>query len=104
MHKITPFLWFNGQAEEAMNFYVSIFKNSKAGKVRRYGEGGPVPAGTVIGELRTRRRAVSCVQRRTRLHFHAGDFVICRLPDAGRSRRVVGKTFRRRREKPLRLA
>jgi predicted 3-demethylubiquinone-9 3-methyltransferase (glyoxalase superfamily) len=48
MQKITPFLWFNGQAEEAMNFYVSIFNNSKAGKVRRYGEGGPVPAGTVM--------------------------------------------------------
>ena len=48
MQKITPFLWFNGHAEEAMNFYVSIFKNSKTGKVRRYGEGGPAPAGTVM--------------------------------------------------------
>jgi predicted 3-demethylubiquinone-9 3-methyltransferase (glyoxalase superfamily) len=48
MQKITPFLWFNGQAEEAMNFYVSIFKNSKAGIVRRYGEGGPAPKGTVM--------------------------------------------------------
>ena len=48
MQKITPFLWFNGQAEDAMNFYLSIFKNSKAGKVRRYGEGGPVPAGTAM--------------------------------------------------------
>ena len=48
MQKITPFLWFNGQAEEAMNFYVSIFKNSKAGKIRRYGEGGPAPKGTVM--------------------------------------------------------
>ena len=48
MQKITPFLWFDGKAEEAMNFYVSIFKNSKAGTVRRYGEGGPVPAGTAM--------------------------------------------------------
>ncbi len=32
MNKITPFLWFNGNAEEAMNFYVSIFKNSKVGR------------------------------------------------------------------------
>src|SRR5258706_5505021 len=48
MHKITPFLWLNGQAEEAMKFYVSIFKNSKAGKVRRYGEGSPAPKGTVM--------------------------------------------------------
>jgi predicted 3-demethylubiquinone-9 3-methyltransferase (glyoxalase superfamily) len=48
MHKITPFLWFDGQAEEAMNFYVSIFKNSKVGKVSRWGEGGPGPKGTVM--------------------------------------------------------
>ena len=48
MHKITPFLWFDNQAEEAMNFYVSIFKNSKVINVSRYGEGAPVPAGTVM--------------------------------------------------------
>ena len=48
MQKITPFLWFNGQAEEAMNFYTSIFKNSKVGTVTRYGEGGPGPKGAVM--------------------------------------------------------
>jgi predicted 3-demethylubiquinone-9 3-methyltransferase (glyoxalase superfamily) len=48
MQKITPFLWFDGKAEEAMNFYVSIFKNSRAGKVTRFGEGGPAPKGTVM--------------------------------------------------------
>jgi predicted 3-demethylubiquinone-9 3-methyltransferase (glyoxalase superfamily) len=48
MPKITPFLWFDGQAEEAMNFYVSIFKNSKVGKVSRYGEGGPGPKGAAM--------------------------------------------------------
>jgi predicted 3-demethylubiquinone-9 3-methyltransferase (glyoxalase superfamily) len=48
MQKITPFLWFDGKAEEAMNFYVSIFKNSKVGSVSRYGEGGPGPKGTVM--------------------------------------------------------
>lgn len=41
MQKITPFLWFNDQAEDAMNFYVSIFKNSKVGTVSRYGDEGP---------------------------------------------------------------
>ena len=45
---ITPFLWFDGKAEEAMNFYVSIFKNSKVGRVTRYGEAGPGPKGTVM--------------------------------------------------------
>ena len=48
MPKITPFLWFDGQAEEAMNCYISIFKNSKVGRVTRYGEGGPGPKGTVM--------------------------------------------------------
>ena len=48
MQKITPFLWFDNQAEEAMRFYTSVFKNSKAGKVTRYGDGAPVPKGTVM--------------------------------------------------------
>src|SRR5580704_5792418 len=48
VHKITPFLWFDDKAEEAMNFYVSVFKNSKVGRVSRYGEGGPGPKGTVM--------------------------------------------------------
>ncbi len=48
MQKITPFLWFDGQAEEAMNFYVSVFKNSKITRVTRCGEGGPGPKGTVM--------------------------------------------------------
>ena len=41
MQKISPFLWFDNQAEEAMNFYVSIFRNSKVGNVTRYGDAGP---------------------------------------------------------------
>ena len=48
MQKITPFLWFDSKAEEAMNFYTSIFKNSKIGQVRRCGEGGPGPKGSVM--------------------------------------------------------
>ena len=48
MQKITPFLWFDNQAEEAMRFYTSVFKNSKAGKVTYYGEGAPLPKGTVM--------------------------------------------------------
>lgn len=48
MHRITPFLWFDSQAEEAMNFYVSIFKNSRVGNVTRYGDAGPGPKGTVM--------------------------------------------------------
>jgi len=48
VQKITPFLWFDNQAEEAMHFYVSIFKNSKVGQVTRYGDAGPGPKGTVM--------------------------------------------------------
>jgi predicted 3-demethylubiquinone-9 3-methyltransferase (glyoxalase superfamily) len=48
MQKITPFLWFDGNAEEAMKFYVSIFKNSKILSVARYGEAGPGLAGSVM--------------------------------------------------------
>jgi len=48
MHKITPFLWFDGQAEEAVMFYTSIFKNSKIGSVSRYGDAGPGPKGSVM--------------------------------------------------------
>src|SRR5205807_6617477 len=43
-----PFLWFNGNAEEAVNFYVSIFKNSKVVRVSRYGDAGPGPKGSVM--------------------------------------------------------
>ncbi len=46
--KITPCLWFDGKAEEAMNFYVSIFKNSKTGSISRYGDEGPGPKGSVM--------------------------------------------------------
>ena len=48
MQKITPFLWFDGNAEEAMNLYVSVFENSKVVSVTRYGEAGPGPKGTVM--------------------------------------------------------
>jgi predicted 3-demethylubiquinone-9 3-methyltransferase (glyoxalase superfamily) len=48
MQQITPFLWFDSNAEEAVNFYISIFKNSKVLKVYRYPEGSPAPAGSVM--------------------------------------------------------
>jgi predicted 3-demethylubiquinone-9 3-methyltransferase (glyoxalase superfamily) len=48
MQRITPFLWFENNAEEAMNYYVSIFPNSKVLRVSHYSEVGPGPAGTVM--------------------------------------------------------
>jgi predicted 3-demethylubiquinone-9 3-methyltransferase (glyoxalase superfamily) len=48
MQKITPFLWFNDNAEEAINFYASVFKNSKIINTKRWGDGGPVAKGTLM--------------------------------------------------------
>lgn len=53
MQKITPFLWYDDKAEEAMNYYVSIFKNSKAGTVTRYEEAGSKAAGRPVGSVMT---------------------------------------------------
>ena len=53
MQKITPFLWFDNQAEEAVKFYTSIFKDSKIGKITRYGEAGEKVAGRPSGSVIT---------------------------------------------------
>jgi predicted 3-demethylubiquinone-9 3-methyltransferase (glyoxalase superfamily) len=48
MQKIKTFLWFDGRAEEAANFYTSIFENSKIGRILRYGDAGPGSKGSVM--------------------------------------------------------
>jgi len=48
MTRITPCLWFDGDAEEAANLYVSVFKNAKITEISRYGDAGPLPKGTVL--------------------------------------------------------
>jgi len=48
MQKITPFLWFDHQAEEAARFYISVFKDSKITAITRYGDAGPGPSGSVM--------------------------------------------------------
>jgi len=48
MQKITPFLWFDKNVEETMNFYISVFKDAKVLQVSRYPEGSPMPAGMVM--------------------------------------------------------
>ncbi len=53
MQKITPFLWFDDQAEEAAKFYTSIFKNSKIGKIARYDKAGEKAAGRPAGSVMT---------------------------------------------------
>lgn len=52
MHKVTPFLWFDSNGEEAMNFYISVFPNSRVLDRSPWGEGGPVPpGGMMVGEF-----------------------------------------------------
>lgn len=53
MSKITPFLWFNGNAEEAINHYTKIFKNTNVVSISRYPDGSPMPAGTVMSATMT---------------------------------------------------
>ena len=47
-HKLNPFLWFDTQAEDAVKFYTTVFKNSKVGTIARYGKAGPGPDGSVM--------------------------------------------------------
>ncbi len=53
MQKITPFLWFDNQAEEAAKFYTSVFKNSKVGRILRYDEASAKGAGRPVGSVLT---------------------------------------------------
>ncbi len=53
VQKITPFLWFDNQAEEAVNFYVSIFKNSRVGSIARYDEEAAKASGRPKGSVMT---------------------------------------------------
>jgi hypothetical protein len=71
MQKITPFLWYDGQAEEAMNFYISIFKNSKVVTVARYGDAGPGPKGSVMTGIPAGRAGFCCAERRATIQIYA---------------------------------
>src|SRR5579859_2257624 len=105
MQKITPFLWFDDQAEEAMHFYTSIFKNSKPGRVTRYGKGGPGPEGNVMSvTFELEGQQFMGLNGGPMFHFTEAISLFVDLRNPGRSRRALGKTFRRGREEPMRLA
>ena len=89
MQTISPFLWFDGQAEQAAERYVEIFPNSHIVSVARYGEGAPQPAGTAM--------SVSFVldghggpgpQRRTAVLLHRGVLFYVNVPDQAECDRV----------------
>ena len=70
--KITPFLWFDGKAEEAAkSLYLQSFKDSQIGGITRYGEGGPGPEGTVMTvTFRVGRTRIHCAERWSRIQIH----------------------------------
>ena len=97
MQKITPFITFNNQAEEAVNFYVSIFRNSKILSMNRYGEGAPMPAGTVMSATFVLEgQEFMALNGGPHFTFTEGFSLFVRLRDAGRSRRAVGEALGRR--------
>src|SRR2546426_7239905 len=96
--KISPFLWFDHQAEDAVNFYVSIFKNSKIGSVTRYAEEAAKASGRPKGSVMTVAFELNDLQ------IYRGDLLCRELRDAGRSRPLLGEALRRRPGSPMRVA
>jgi len=94
MEKITPFLWFDGQAEEAANFYISIFEDSKIVNITRYGEAGPGPAGSVMTvEFQLEGQDFIALNGGPQFRFSEAISFLGELRDAGRSRQVLGETL-----------
>ena len=105
MQKISPFLWFDNQAEEAMNFYLSVFKDSKAGKIVRYGDAGPGPKGSVmVASFELNGHEIHRAERRADLQVHRSGVLFRRLRDAGGGRLLLGEAVGRRPARRLRVA
>ena len=103
--KITPFLWFDTEAEEAANYYVSIFPNSKIVSITRYGEAGPRPKGTVLTVLfELDGQQFVALNGGPEFKFTEAVSLLRELHKSGRSRRVLAKTQRRRRRRAVRVA
>jgi len=74
MQKSTPFLWFEDKAEEAVQFYTSIFKNSKVGRIARYGDAGPGPKGQVmVVDFQIAGQEFVALNGGPTIQIHAGD-------------------------------
>ncbi len=102
MQKINPCLWFDHNAEEAVNRYVSIFKNSKILGVSRYGKAGKEihgrPAGSVMtAAFKLDGQAVYRAQRRPGFQIQRGGLVPSQLRDPGRSGLLLGAAIAGRR-------
>ena len=105
IQKITPFLWFDHEAEEAAAFYTSIFPNSKVVKVVRYGEAGPGPAGSAMTvEFQLEGQTFVALNGGPHFKFtEAISFVVnCQTQEEVDA--LLGKAVRGRRRGPVRLA
>ena len=91
MQKIITFLWFNDQAEEATNFYVSLFKNSKVIGMNRMGPGGPVFSTSFELEGQT----FYALNGGPKYKFTPRHFFVCELLFSGRSGHTLGQIMRR---------
>ncbi len=105
MQKITPFLWFNGSAEEAATFYTGIFKNAKITEATRYGDAGPGPKGSVMSST-FELDGQKFIALNGGLQFKSSEaisfFVSCDTQEE--VDRFLGKTFRKRGNNSVRLA
>ena len=104
MKGITPFLWFDGKAEEAVKFYTSVFKSSKVGSVARYGEEGPGRRERSDRDVRARRSAVHRFEWRAAVQVHPGHLVRRELREPAGGGRAVGEALGGRIDAAVRLA
>ena len=105
MQKITPFLWFNGNAEEAVNFYAAVFEHAKVGKISRYSDAGPFPKGTVMtAEVELFGQKFIALNGGPAIQIHASHLVFRQLRDTGRGRSLLVAAHGRRHGTALRLA
>ena len=105
MLKISPFLWYDNQAEEAVNLYTSIFKNSKVLEIRRYGPGAPSPEGTVMTvRFQLENQEIIALNAGPYFKFTEAFSFFVECDDAGGSRQLVGRGLPRGRREPVRLA
>ena len=101
IQRITPFLWFDTQAEEAAGFYVSIFPRSKVLGVTRYEQEAAAASGRPAGSVMTVSFQLDgqdfvCAERRTAFQVQRGGFLRGQLRVAERNRPLLGKPLARR--------
>src|SRR2546421_1491584 len=102
--KITPCLWFDGRAEEAAKFYVSVFRNAKMGEVTRYGETGPGAKGSVMtASFTIEGPGVRRPEWWAQFQVQRGGVLPGPVRDAGGGRPLLGQAHRRWEGRGLRL-